>query len=81
MGDALNVAGYRVWEALAVSEVLHLIEHQRVDAVVIAPDVTDPDIVEVQLREITLRLKMNATPADVLWELAQLFPDRNVRLQ
>lgn len=81
MGDALNVAGYRVWEALAVSEVLYLCEQERVDAVVIGSDVIEPDVIEVQLRQITLRLKANATAADVLWELSQLFPDLNARLQ
>jgi hypothetical protein len=39
MTDELTLAGYRVWEAFAVSEVLHLIEHEDIDGVVWAPDV------------------------------------------
>jgi len=38
------------------------------------PDVEDADIIEVQMRRITLRLRPGATSKDVIWELAQLFP-------
>jgi hypothetical protein len=72
--DDLLRAGYRVWEALAVSEVLHLCEHENVDTVVIAPEVDDPEIIEVQGRYVTLVLKPGSTPADVAWELSLLFP-------
>jgi len=72
--DDLLRAGYRVWEALAVSEVLHLCEHEDVDAVVIAPDVKDADIIEVQTRRVTLALKPGSTPTEVAWELSLLFP-------
>jgi len=68
------LAGYTVWEALAVSEVLYLCEQKNVDVVVIAPDVEDADLVEVQMRRTTLTLKPGATAKDVMWELAQLFP-------
>ena len=37
----LTLAGYTVWEALAVSEVLYLREHQNVDVVVIGSEVKD----------------------------------------
>lgn len=67
------MAGYTVYEALAVSEVLYFCEHFNIDAVVIAPDVEDPDIMEAQMRHITLKLKPSATAADVIWELEQLF--------
>jgi hypothetical protein len=43
----LTLAGYTVWKALAVSEVLYLCEHENVDVVVIGPDVEDADVVEV----------------------------------
>jgi hypothetical protein len=68
------LAGYTVWEALAVSEVLFLCEQKNVDAVMIAPEVEDAAVVEVQMRRMTLRLKPGATAKDVMWELARLFP-------
>jgi hypothetical protein len=54
--------------------VLHLCEHKKVDVVVIAPDVEDSDVVEVQMRSMTLTLKPGATAKDVVWQRAQLFP-------
>ena len=74
MASDLMLAGYTVWEALAVSEVLYLCEHQNVDVVVIAPEVEDADAVEVQMRRMTLTLKRGATAKDVMWQLTQLFP-------
>lgn len=74
MASDLMLAGYAVWEALAVSEVLYLCEHQNIDVVVIAPDVDDADVIEVQMHRTTLTLKPGATTKDVMWELAQLFP-------
>ena len=65
------------FEALEVSEVHHLCEHERIDAVVIGADREDPDVIEVQLRLTTLRLKPEATAKDIVWELSQLFPDRS----
>jgi len=38
---SLELAGSRVFEALAISEVLHLYEHESIDCVVIAPDGED----------------------------------------
>lgn len=64
-----------------MSEVLFLCEHERVDAVVIAPEIADADVIEVQLRQITLRLKPEASAADVVWELSQLFPDSRLSVQ
>jgi hypothetical protein len=73
MADELSTAGYQVFEALAVSEVLYLCEHHNVDVVVIAADVEDPDVIEAQLRHITLRLKALASAKDLIWELENLF--------
>jgi len=70
----LMLAGHRAWECLSVSEVLYICEREAVDAVVIGADVEDPDVVEAQMRRITLRLNPQATARDVVWELAQLFP-------
>jgi len=74
MAADLALAGYTVWEALAVSEVLYLCEQRNVDVVVIGSDVEDADVIEAQMRRITLRLKPGATAADVMWELGLLFP-------
>ena len=77
----LETAGYKVFEALDVSEVLHLCEHNNIDVIVIGADIDDPDLIEVQLREITIKLKAEATGKDLVWELSNLFPDKTVRIQ
>jgi hypothetical protein len=81
MADELSTAGYQVFEALAVSEVLYLCEHHNVDAVVIAADVEDPDVIEAQLRHITLRLKPLASAKDLIWELENLFGRKSSAVQ
>jgi hypothetical protein len=48
---------------------------------VIAPEVEDPDVVQAQLRHITIRLGPTATAKDLIWELSQLFPGRTARVQ
>jgi hypothetical protein len=77
----LEMAGYKVFEALAVSEVLHLCEHQQIDAIVIGPDVEDPDLIEVQTREITITRKSETTVKELVWELSNLFQDGELRIQ
>jgi len=81
MAKDLEQAGYQVFEALDVSEVLHLCEHHKIDAVLIGADIDEPDVIEVQLREITIKLKAEATVKDLVWELSNLFPDKTVRIQ
>jgi hypothetical protein len=81
MASDLTVAGYKVWEALSVSEVLYLCEHDPVDIVVIASDVEDQEIIEVQLRRPTLKLKTEARSQDVIWELSNLFGNQSQRVQ
>lgn len=73
VSDALSLSGYRVFEALAVSEVLHLCEHLDIDCVVIASDVSDEAARVVAEHSVTLRLRPDAIAADVVWELSQLF--------
>ena len=41
MAEALNMAGYRVYEAVEVSEALYLCEYYNIAAVLIARDVED----------------------------------------
>jgi hypothetical protein len=81
LGASLAFAGYRVFEAMEVSEVLRLCEQEDVDVVVIGADVEGPDLIEVQMRRITLRLKPEATAKDVVWELSQLFPQAGSAVQ
>jgi hypothetical protein len=73
LSDALSLAGYRVFEALALSEVLYLQEHENIDAVIIAADVEEQAEKVKQIRGIVLALKSNATVAEVQWELSALF--------
>jgi hypothetical protein len=80
IGD-LMMAGHRAWECLSVSEALYICEREWVDAVVIAAEVEDPDVVQAQLRHITIRLEPTATTKDLIWELSQLFPDSTATVQ
>jgi len=52
-----------------------------VDAVIIAAEVEGGEVIEKQLRGTVMRLKSNADAAYVDWELSQLFPDKDVRIQ
>jgi hypothetical protein len=79
--DDLILAGHRAWECLSVSEVLYICEQQWVDAVVIAPEVEDADVVEAHLRHFTIRLKPEASAKDLIWELSQLFPNQSATIQ
>jgi AmiR/NasT family two-component response regulator len=81
LSGELELFGHQVWEALDVSEVLFLCEQHRVDAVIIAAQVAAGEIIEKQLRGTVMRLKSNANAAYVDWELAQLFPKKDVRIQ
>jgi DNA-binding response OmpR family regulator len=75
LGDELTRAGYRVFEALAISEVLYLQEHENVDLVIIDSTVQGAEEKARHLRGITFTLDAAATTADVQWELSLLFPD------
>jgi hypothetical protein len=81
MAEDLIGSGYQVFEALAVSEVLYLCEHNLIDAILIAADVEDPDLVEAQVRHMTLKLKPGATVKDVIWELQCLFREWDSSMQ
>jgi hypothetical protein len=79
LADELTLAGHRVFESQTVSEALYHSERQRVDAIVIAPDIDDPDFAEAQLHHITIRMKGSAK--DLIWELSRLFPDKAPSIQ
>jgi len=74
LSDDLMLAGHRVWEALAVSEVLHLCKEHDIDAVIIGSDVQDSQAKAAAVGRICLILAPRATAPDVIWELGQLFP-------
>lgn len=76
----LGTAGYRVWEALSVSEVLHLCEHEQVDVIVIAPDMQSDAIIPLRLKQIAISLEPQATAKDLIWQLEQLFPKSPARI-
>jgi hypothetical protein len=81
LASDLMACGYQVWEALSVSEVLYLLEHETVHVVVIAPEVEDKELVSVQLRNITIQLERDAKLQDLIWELSNLFPTGSAAVQ
>jgi hypothetical protein len=81
LADELMLAGHRVKEALSVSEALFVCENEPVDVVVIAADVEDPDMIEAQMRRVTIKLKPEATVRELLWLLTDLFPDETATVQ
>jgi hypothetical protein len=52
-----------------------------VDAVVIAPEVEDKELVSVQLRNMTIQLQEDAKLHDLIWELSNLFPTSSSAVQ
>ena len=72
--DDLVSAGHSVWEALAISEVLNLLEHQSIDIVIVAPEIHDERTKEIKSRITLLLLSTTTTTAEVLWDLSNLFP-------
>lgn len=81
LADNLMRAGYRVFEALAVSEVLHLCEHHEIDAIIVTADVDDPEVVELRMRRTTIQLEEETTVKDIVWELSMLFPQASSTIQ
>ncbi len=79
--DDLMLAGHKAWECLSVSEAHYICEREWIDAIVIGPDVEDCDVVEAQLRHVTLRMKPGATAKQLIWELSQLFPGKTALVQ
>jgi hypothetical protein len=79
--DELTLAGYRVWEAFAISEVLHLIEHEDIDCVVLAPDVHNRKVIASESGRVCVLLEPNTKPAELIWELNQLFPITGAAVQ
>jgi hypothetical protein len=73
LADELTLAGYEVFESLAISEVLHLTEYYDVAAIIITAEYDHPALNEIQQHHITVKLNQEATAKDVVWELLNLF--------
>jgi hypothetical protein len=59
---------------------MYLCEHESI-VLLIGPDIEDPDAVELKLECLTIKLKAESSPKDVLWELSSLFPSEGHRVQ
>lgn len=71
ISEDLEHAGFQVFEALAISEVLYLAEQHPRAHIVVDHSVDDAAAQEVALHHITLRLTPETTAAEVAWELSQ----------
>ena len=76
IADNLIRAGFEIFEALAISEALHLCETKQVSMVVIDASVEADRAKVIQQHHMTLHLKAEATAKDVIAELWQMFPDK-----
>jgi hypothetical protein len=81
LADDLIQAGFRVFEAMAISEVLHLCATEKIDIVVITADIAEYRTHEIQSHHTTLRLKTEATIKELIDELWQMFPEKAGRVQ
>jgi hypothetical protein len=81
LSGVLITAGYTVFEALEIAEVMYLCEHEKVDAIVIGSDIEEQDKVEIQLKRTTIKLKAETTPSDILWVLSNSLPVEGGRVQ
>ena len=81
MVDELTRAGHIVWEALAISEVLNLLENERVDIVIVAPEIQDQRTTEIKARITTLLLAKDTSAFDVVWEISNLFSETSKQIQ
>jgi hypothetical protein len=70
----LSRAGIRVYEALAISEVLALVAEHPDAQIVITSDVEPRRVSAIQEHHATLVLNAGATAADLIWELEQISP-------
>ena len=75
IAEELIRAGYRVLEALAVSEVFHLFEYEDATLCIIDASIDKARANEIASRFPTLQLEPDATPKDVVSELWLLSQD------
>lgn len=69
-----------MFEALSVSEVLHLCGSLPIEVVLIAEGVSDSELPELQRRFITVCLEEKTTAQEVVWELCDLLDPRSSTL-
>lgn len=74
LGDELQAAGIKVWEAISMSEALHLCEHHHVDLVVISYEAAKDAILPLYLKQPTISLQRGCRTAEVIWQLQNLLP-------
>lgn len=73
--DELTLAGFRLWEALAVSEIKYLCETEDVDGLVLAHDVPHRKKIASESGRVCVLLEPTTTTEELVWELVQLFPN------
>jgi hypothetical protein len=81
LADALMRAGFLVWEALAISEVLAICDSKNIDVVVIAAAVDESRCPGLKQHHLTIKLKPNTKTGDLIQTLWQMFPDKKTTVQ
>ena len=79
--QGLAAAGYRVWEALALSEVTYLCDTENIGAVVIRNGVNDQRAAVLRRHYITIKLEQNTETREIIEALWNLFPGRTQTVQ
>jgi hypothetical protein len=82
--DELMFAGIQVWEALSVSEVLHLGETHRIDAVVISAEVVhreQDNVNNIRKRWMTLEPQPFVNGTEIAFELYKVVRQRGKTVQ
>ena len=79
ISEDLNKAGFQVYEALAISEVFYLMEQHPTASITVDSTVEHEAAQQVALHYPTVRMKADATPADLVRELAALSPDSTLQ--
>lgn len=75
----LELAGFQVYEALALSEVFFLADQHPSAHIIVDHTVQHDAATEIAQHYATLRLSHGATAADVLWEISSLASDATVQ--
>ena len=79
--DELILAGHRVFEALAISEVFALAEEHPEAQIIIGAEIELERARVIQKHYPTIQLKPNAVLVDILWDLGLLLPTDSKSLQ
>jgi len=75
----LELAGFQVYEALALSEVFYLVDQHPTARIVVDRTVENDAASELAQHYTTFRLNPGATAADILWEVSCLSSDGAVQ--